>query len=375
MLSSAGAKVRVLAALLLAAVLVLASCSTGENTSGTAARDLCSPPGPGSATAAPTNVETASGPAAVDRYTTDNVVPLDQIDTSRLNLITPGVLTVGTLTDAPPSICINSESQFSGYDNELLKAIAAKLGLQINFVGTDFAGLLAQVAARRFDVGSSSITTTDERRATVGFTNGYDFGYFSLVAATDGPIQSFSDLNSSTRIGVVQGTVQDDYVENTLGLDPVKFPDYATAYANLLSGQIDAWVAPSQQALGIISPGDPVAIVQDTFSINNFMGWAVAQENQPLIDALNSGLDAIIADGTWARLYSDWVPRPLPEGWKPGSKAAPTPDLPDFAALAALNPQNTAETPAAQPKSTLQQLKDTFFNWDLYVRAFPDLLK
>ncbi|WP_072691769.1 ABC transporter substrate-binding protein/permease, partial [Rhodococcus marinonascens] len=343
--------------------------------SGAASLDLCSPPGPGSTTAAPTNVEAASGSGAVDRYTTADVTPLDQIDTANLNLITPGVLTVGTLSDAPPSICINSDNQFTGYDNELLKAVAAELGLRVEFVGTDFAGLLAQVAGRRFDVGSSSITTTDERRGTVGFTNGYDFGYFSLVAPTDGPIEGFDDLNSSTRIGVVQGTVQDDYVENTLGLAPVKFPDYATAYANLSSGQIDAWVAPSQQAEGLIAPGDPTSIVQNTFSVNNFMGWAVAKENQPLIDALNSGLDAVIADGTWTQLYSDWVPRELPEGWKPGSKAAPVPGLPDFAALAALNPQNTTETPVAQPKSTLQQLKDTFFDWDLYTRAFPDLLK
>jgi polar amino acid transport system substrate-binding protein len=98
---------------------------------------------------------------------------------------TPGVLTVGTLSDAPPSICINSQGQFTGFDNELLRAIADKLGLQVNFVGTEFSGLLAQTASGRFDVGSSSITTTDARRRTVGFTNGYDFGYFS-PAVPDG---------------------------------------------------------------------------------------------------------------------------------------------------------------------------------------------
>ncbi len=98
-------------------------------------------------------------------------------------------------------------------------------------------------------------------------------------------IKGFPDLTSSVRIGVVQGTVQDDYVVNTLGLDPVKFPDYNTAYANLKTGQIDAWVAPSQQAQGAIAPGDPASIVQNTFSLNNYVGWAVAKDRQPLIDA------------------------------------------------------------------------------------------
>ena len=106
------------------------------------------------------------------------------------------------------------------------------------------------------------------------------------------------------------------------------------------------------------------------------MAWAVAKENQPLIDALNSGLDAFIADGTWARLYSDWVPRALPPGWKPGSKAAPAPQLPVFAAIAAENQKAAPSgTTAAAPKSTLSQLKDSFLNWDLYKQAIPDLLK
>ncbi len=154
----------------------------------------------------------------------------------------------------------------------------------------------------------------------------------------------------------------------------MKFPDYNTAYANLKTGQIDAWVAPSQQAQGAIAPGDPASIVQNTFSLNNYVGWAVAKDRQPLIDALNSGLDAVIADGTWSRLYSDWVPRELPAGWKPGSKAAPEPQLPDFAAIAAQN-ASTTEPSTAQPKSTLQQLGETFFDWELYKRAFPDLLR
>jgi polar amino acid transport system substrate-binding protein len=122
-----------------------------------------------------------------------------------------------------------------------------------------------------------------------------------------------------------------------------------------------------------VQPGDPAEIIENTFSLDNFVAWAVAEENQPLIDALNSGLDAIIADGTWARLYSDWVPRALPPGWKPGSKAAPAPQLPDFAAIAAEH--RAAPSGAAAPKSTLSQLKDSFLSWDLYKQAIPDLFK
>jgi polar amino acid transport system substrate-binding protein len=355
------------------AIVALAVLGTGFAAPATADVDQCAPPGVQSASALPTNLAAAAKGPGEDKYTTPTVAPLGTIDAAALRLSAPGVLTVGTLSDAPPSICINSQGQFTGFDNELLRAIAAKVGLQVNFVGTEFSGLLAQTASGRFDVGSSSITTTDARRKTVGFTNGYDFGYFSLVVPTGSPITGFEKLAAGQRIGVVQGTVQEAYVVDTLGLDPVKFPDYNTVYASLKSRQIDAWVAPSQQAQGTVQPGDPAQIIENTFSLDNFVAYAVAKENEPLIDALNSGLDAVIADGTWSKLYTDWVPRALPPGWKPGSKAAPLPQLPDFAAIAASRAPAEANTSA--PKSTLSQLKDSFLDWDLYKQAIPDLLK
>src|SRR3954469_15135455 len=315
--------------------------------------DQCAPPGIESASALPTNLAAAAQGPGADKYTTPTVAPVSTVNINALGLSVPGTLTVGTLSDAPPSICINAAGQFTGFDNELLRAIAGKIGLQVNFVGTEFSGLLAQTASARFDVGSSSITTTDARRRTVGFTNGYDFGYFSLVVPNGSAITGFDKLAAGQRIGVVQGTVQEAYVVDTLGLDPVKFPDYNTVYASLKSRQIDAWVAPSQQAQGTVQPGDPAQIVENTFSLDNFVAYAVANENKPLIDALNSGLDAVIADGTWSRLYSDWVPRELPSGWKPGSKAAPVPQLPDFATIAANKAPDT--TPGSAPKSTLTQ--------------------
>ncbi len=366
----AGVRTKARIAALLLLVGVAATGCGGGSDSGTA-RDLCSPPGPSAAAAAPTNLA-AGETAGADRYTTATTAPVDSIDTSKLGLLNPGTLSVGTLSDAPPSICVNGQGTFTGFDNELLAAIGAKLGLRVEFSGTEFAGLLAQVSGKRFDVGSSNITTTDARRELVGFTNGYDFGYFSLVVPQGSAVKGFGDLNKGSRIAVVQGTVQDEFVVNQLKLDPVKFPDYNTAYANLKSGQVDAWVAPSAQAEGAIKPGDGIVVSQNTFSLDNFVGYAVAKNNQPLIDALNSGLDAVIADGTYARLYADWVPRELPPGWKPGSKAAPTPQLPDFAAMAA---EKTPETEQVAQKSTLQQLKDTFFDWSLYRKAFPDLIK
>lgn len=353
------------------AMTTLMACGLAMPAPAAADWNQCAPAGLESARVLPKDLTETTTTEPDDRDTTAGVEPLGSVDVGALGLSTPGVLTVGTLSDAPPDVCINPTGEFSGFDNQLLRAVAGKLGLRISFVSTDFSALLAQVASRRFDIGSASVKATDERRRTVAFTNGYDFGFYSLVVPPGSPIHKFSDLAAGQRIGVVQGTVEESYVVDTLHLQPVKYPGFATLYASLKTGQIDAWVAPGTLASTLLRPGDPAVIVANAFSRGNFVAYAVAQGNRPLVDALNSGLDAVIADGTWADLYSRWVPRTLPPGWKPGSRAAPAPKLPDFAAIAASHHREPVG-PAA-PKSTLAQLRDSFFDWDMYRQAIPTL--
>jgi polar amino acid transport system substrate-binding protein len=351
---------------------ILLTCSLGSAPPAAADTNQCAPTGEDGAIALPKKVAAASRPVE-DKYTTVNVEPLSSVDIGALGLHTPGTLTVGTLSQSPPTSCINSAGHYTGYDNELLRAIAGKLGLQVDFVGTDFFGLLAQVGTRRFDVGSASIMATEARRRTVALTNGYDFGYLSLIVPSGSAIDGFDDLAAGQRIGVVQGTVEEAYVVDTLHLQPVKFPDFTTVYASLKTHQIDAWVAPAMEATNAMRPGDTASIAGYTFGLGNYVAYPVAKDNPRLLAALNSGLDAVIADGTWSRLYTDWVPRPLPRGWHPGSKSALTPHLPDFAAIA--EHHHRAIDEAAAPKSTLAQLRDSFFDWDLYRQTIPVLLK
>ncbi len=368
MLHEPGRLLRIVSALAVAMLVCGLSCAAPA----AAAPDLCTPSGQDGAIALPKKLATANR-SHEDKYTTPDVEQLTDVNINALGLSTPGTLTVATLTQSPPNVCLNGAGRFTGFDNELLRAIAKKLNLQLNFVGTDFAGLLAQVAAGRFDVGSASISATDARRRTVSFTNGYDFGYYSLVVPAGSAITGFDHLAQGQRIGVVQGTVEESYVVDSLGLQPVKFPDFITLYASLKNRQVDAWVAPALEALNAVHVGDPAAIVAHTFGLGNYVAYAVAKNNRPLLAALNAGLDAVIADGTWSQLYTDWVPRPLPRGWKPGSKAAPQPHLPPFDAIAASHHRTVDEPPA--PRSTLDQLADSFLDWNLYRAAIPVLLK
>ncbi|WP_089154271.1 ABC transporter substrate-binding protein [Micromonospora sp. NBS 11-29] len=238
-------------------------------------------------------------------------------------LLQPGVIRAGTLTDAPPNVYLK-DGKFTGFDNDLLTAVAAKAGLKVEFVGTDFSALLSQVNNHKFDVGSSSITITEARKKTVDFGNGYDFGYFGLDVPAGSAITGFDQL-AGKRVVVVQGTVQDDYATREK-LDPVRVPDYNGAVNQLKAGTADAWIAPAE--IGDKSAADSngkIKVAAKQLSPAP-TAYAVAKGNDKLREALNKGLDEVIADGTWSRLQAQYYPgRPIPADFTAGSGAVTAP--------------------------------------------------
>lgn len=254
------------------------------------------------------------------------------------HLLQAGTIRAGTLTDAPPNVFLK-DGKFTGFDNDLLVAVAGRLDLKVEFVGTDFSALLSQVATKKYDVGSSSITITEARKKTVAFTNGYDFGYFGLDVPKGSAITGFEQL-AGKRVAVVQGTVQDDYATKNQ-LDPVRVPDYNGAVNQLKSKTADAWIAPAEIGEKLAGEsGGAVVMVQKQLS-SEPTAFAVAQDNPDLLAALNKGLDEVIADGTWTKLQQQYYPgRPIPETFKPGSGTVAPPGA-SAGASASASPSTT----------------------------------
>ncbi|MET9270469.1 ABC transporter substrate-binding protein [Kribbella sp. NPDC003557] len=235
-----------------------------------------------------------------------------------LGLMTAGTLRIGTLTDAPPNVYVK-DGKFTGFDNDLITAVAAKLNLKPEFVGTDFSALLSQVNGGQFDLGSSSITITEARKKTVAFSNGYDFGYLGLNTTKDSGITTFDQL-SGKRVVVVQGTVQDDYATSK-NLNPVRVPNYNAALGQLKAGTADAWVSPAEigEKMAKEQGGGTVILAAKELS-DAPMAFAVAKNNDKLREAVNKALDEVIADGTWTKLVEQYYPgRAVPVNFKPGS--------------------------------------------------------
>ncbi|WIY04744.1 ABC transporter substrate-binding protein [Amycolatopsis mongoliensis] len=229
------------------------------------------------------------------------------------------MLRVGTLSDAPPNIFLK-DGTYTGFDNELLKDIAAKQNLKLEFAATDFSGLLGQVASGRYDIASSAIAQTDERKKTVDFSAAYDFETMSIQAEQGTPVTDEKGL-AGKRVAVIQATVGDHWLTSTVpAAQAVRFPDYAAALTALKTGAVDAYILDQSIAeKNVTDNPDAKLVVVKSFVSDVPHGFAVKKGNADLLGKINEGLKKSIADGTWLKLHRQFLPTvPVPPGFSGG---------------------------------------------------------
>ena len=157
-----------------------------------------------------------------------------------LGLIQEGQLLVGTDTPFPP-FEIGKPPDISGYDIEVVNAIAEKLGLEVTYQDTSFDTIFRDTAQGKFDAAVAASTITPERQQTVDFSDPYYQANQSLVvAADDTDIATIDDLGGKT-VGAQDGTTGEDYANEETDAAQVRgFPEGPDAINALRNGQVDA---------------------------------------------------------------------------------------------------------------------------------------
>ena len=237
-----------------------------------------------------------------------------------LGLIDPAVISVGTMGDAKPYAFTTADGSFSGFDVELFLNVAERLGFkkeQVIFTGQEFSALMPSVANSRFDVAAAAIGTTDKRKETVDFSDGYLAGFLTVLTP-DAGITDAAGLKGK-RLGVVQGTLQEIYAEkNFTGADLVKFPDNNSAISALNNGTVDAHFLDYEAAKDYSARYPELKVAVNIPSFDAPAGFVVRKGNDALREALNKGLQAAMQDGTWKTLHEKWFPgTPMPDDYLP----------------------------------------------------------
>lgn len=228
-----------------------------------------------------------------------------------LDLVTEGTLTVCSEVPYEPFEFEDpdSPSGYSGFDIDLITAIAETAGLDIAVLNTGFEGLTsgAEMAAGTCDVAASAITITEDRAENVDFSESYYSAIQSLLVPVGSDIASIDDLTEDVTVGVQSGTTGEEYAEeNVPGATVRAYEGGGDLFTALEAGQIDAILQDEPVNQTRADRDDNVEVVE-TYDTGENYGFAMEKDRgDGLVEVINDGLQQLRDDGTYDELFDQY---------------------------------------------------------------------
>jgi glutamine transport system substrate-binding protein len=226
--------------------------------------------------------------------------------------IQEGILLVGTDTPYPP-FEIGQPPNISGYDIEIMNAIAEDAGLEVEYQDTSFDTIFRDVAQGKFDTEAAASSITNGRERSVDFTDPYYQTEGALVVAEGNTeIASVDDITSADVVATQDATTLEAYMNDNTDAEVRGFPEGPDAINAVRNGQAEAGFIDAPVAADAVEKQGGVEIAEEV-EIDEFFGFAVAEGNSSLLDAMNDGLKTVKDDGTLAELYEKYFSIEPPE--------------------------------------------------------------
>lgn len=212
---------------------------------------------------------------------------------------------VGADTTFPP-FEMEKNGQVTGFDIDLIHAIAEKENMKIDLKTMDFQGLIPALQTGDIDVAVAGITITDERKKSVNFSDPYYHSGLSILVKKDvNDVNGPDDLKGKT-VAVKLGTTADLMFSKKEGVKVKRFANISDAYNELQNGGADAVVFDHPVNLNYIQSGhDNVKVVGQLLTGEDY-GIAVRKNAPDLLQKINDGLKKVMADGTYDKLYEKY---------------------------------------------------------------------
>lgn len=289
-----------------------------------------------------------ASPAAAGATTAPLAQTDDTDDWARVQAA--GKIVVGVSADYPPFEFYDSNYQLDGFDIALFKAVAQQMGVQVEFNDFAFDGLLTTVRLKQVDAAISAISVTPNRRQLVDFSNLYYVGSDAALvkSSNNATILSATDLQG-LKVGVEKGTtyqnwVQENAVEKGVITQDqlVQFDNVDTMIQNLRAdGGIDVAILGALPAQQYDARFANIRTAGTNFNRQQF--GIAARNGSTLIAQFNAALTKIQANGTYARLASQYLSTraSLPSG---AASKVTNNDAADAAAAAKVAPANATNT-------------------------------
>ena len=238
-------------------------------------------------------------------------VPPSSANSTSFTTLKKGVLAVSSNTTYPPFESIENGRPV-GFDIALITEIARRLGLTPEITSSPFETIFASLTSHKADVVISAVTISEDRKQNVDFTDPYlDADQSLTVRAADATRIRDVDRLGGKVVGVQSGTTGESCARNALRAkgkvrEVRSYQDAPPAFDDLLAGRVQGVVNDLPTSRRIVQQKPGLAIVEILRTDEQY-GIAVAKDNPNLREAINRQLAAIRKDGTYRRIYRQWL--------------------------------------------------------------------
>jgi polar amino acid transport system substrate-binding protein len=235
-----------------------------------------------------------------------------------------GKLLVATDANYKPQSFKNPDGSFEGFDIDVAREVAKRLGVEAEFIDVNFDTITAGAWNGRWDMNAGSMTITPDRKQSLYFSGPYYYTPASFVVHKDSKAASIDEL-AGKNIGVGAATTYQDYLEGKLALEGETIlkpaPEGATvktytsdvdALTDLALGdgtRLDAVVTALPTAEEAIKGGQPLKILGDPVYYEQ-LGLAFDQkspkDSKSLADEVTRIVDEMHKDGTLTKLAAKY---------------------------------------------------------------------
>jgi polar amino acid transport system substrate-binding protein len=216
------------------------------------------------------------------------------------------VIRVATDATFPP-FEYTQNGKRTGFDVELIEAIAGTLGKKVEWTEIDFKGLIPGLVARRFDVAASAIYITDERRKVVDFTDPYyPGGLVIMVKKGNTAIRGPEDLNGK-KVSVQVGTKSVNFLKEKFpGARRVEVEKNQEMFQLVEIGRADAAVTGKPAARLYERERGTLHVLDEQLTVEEY-GFAIRKDEPELTRQFNDALKKLKADGTYQKLVDKYL--------------------------------------------------------------------
>lgn len=216
-----------------------------------------------------------------------------------------GTLIVG-ITEFEPMDYQNADGEWIGFDADLAKLFAERLGVEVQFQLIDWESKVMELDGRTIDVVWNGMTLTDEVLASMECSNAY-LNNAQVVILPSAEAENYADAESMSglQFAVESGSAGEQMaIENGFSYTPVT--DQATAVLEVESGTCDAAIIDSLMASAMVGEDTNFAELTYTISLNTEEYGVGFRQGSDLAAELNAFFAEIYAEGTMQELADQY---------------------------------------------------------------------